>query len=264
MAVNALEALQAFGAGRQMALQEREIHRQEQARDQQLATRARVGDLIRGGDVAGAQREAAAGGEFDWAQALGRLDDSNRERALGEAQAGGEAARALRALPADQRPAALQRFLPILRSRGFDEAEIAAYAGDLSDGTLDSLIGSADAVTRILRPVNQQQRPYRWRSNSGDLMEIGPDGQAHVVFDDPTERTQWQRVEDPETGEIRLVPVPTNPSAGAPGGGEDLPRPRTPEEARQLPPGTRFYLPDGTIGTVPGGPTPTASGNFPG
>lgn len=41
---------------------------------------------------------------------------------------------------------------------------------------------------------NKPQDPkdaYRWRSNRGDLMEIGPDGQPRKVFSDPNERMQW-------------------------------------------------------------------------
>ena len=49
---------------------------------------------------------------------------------------------------------------------------------------------------------------------------------------------------------------------GAPQGG-NLPRVSSPAEARSLPPGSKFIMPDGRIGTVPGGPTPQASGNFP-
>jgi len=46
--------------------------------------------------------------------------------------------------------------------------------------------------------------------------------------------------------------------------GENLASPTTPEEAAKLPPGTRFRIPDGSgrIGTVPGGQTQPASGNF--
>lgn len=50
---------------------------------------------------------------------------------------------------------------------------------------------------------------------------------------------------------------------GAPEQGGDIPAVSSPEEARQLPPGTQFRMPDGRIGTVPGGPTQPASVPFP-
>lgn len=43
------------------------------------------------------------------------------------------------------------------------------------------------------------------------------------------------------------------PDSGADGGQKTLPQIKTPEEADKLPPGTRFRLPDGRIGTVPNG-----------
>lgn len=51
------------------------------------------------------------------------------------------------------------------------------------------------------------------------------------------------------------------PMPGMSGG---MPKVSTPQEAAKLPPGTKFELPDGRIGTVPGGDAGgNASGNFP-
>jgi hypothetical protein len=86
---------------------------------------------------------------------------------------------------------------------------------------------------------------------------------------------------DPELGEqylansanpIQGVPV-TNPDGSKgimfvrPGGmgaqsGGDLPRVSSPDEARRLPPGSQFIMPDGRIGTVPGGGSGNATGGF--
>jgi hypothetical protein len=66
--------------------------------------------------------------------------------------------------------------------------------------------------------------------------------------------------EKPEFRQNSRTPA-VPPRGGAPGaaaqdqgrkameaqGGSDMPRPKTPEEARQLPPGTRFVSPDGKI-----------------
>lgn len=51
------------------------------------------------------------------------------------------------------------------------------------------------------------------------------------------------------------------PREGGQSGG--LPRVNSPDEARSLPPGSKFLMPDGRVGTVPGGPTQPASGPFP-
>lgn len=68
---------------------------------------------------------------------------------------------------------------------------------------------------------------------------------------------------DPATGQARLVIAPNNGSAqtGSPVSGE-LPRITDPAQARRLPPGSQFLLPDGRIGTVPGGGSSNAAGGF--
>lgn len=49
---------------------------------------------------------------------------------------------------------------------------------------------------------------------------------------------------------------------GLAGGATNMPRVNSPEEAMKLAPGTRFLLPDGRIGTVPGGPQVSPAGGF--
>lgn len=69
-----------------------------------------------------------------------------------------------------------------------------------------------------------------------------------------------------QSAQLVIAPNPGGYQAGAPVGSApsgDLPRVTSPEEAMRLPPGSKFMMPDGRIGTVPGGPTPSASGNFP-
>jgi hypothetical protein len=53
-------------------------------------------------------------------------------------------------------------------------------------------------------------------------------------------------------------------TAPAPQQGGGMPRVNSPEDAAKLPPGTQFIMPDGRIGTVPGGAGGNASGGFPG
>jgi hypothetical protein len=38
----------------------------------------------------------------------------------------------------------------------------------------------------------EERAPYRWESNDGSLMEVGPDGQPRVVYKDPTAKVVFQ------------------------------------------------------------------------
>lgn len=69
-------------------------------------------------------------------------------------------------------------------------------------------------------------------------------------------------VYDRATGGLKQLFVPNDgtQTAGAPAG--DMPSVASPEEAMKLPPGAQFRLPDGRIGTVPGGAGGNASGGF--
>lgn len=84
----------------------------------------------------------------------------------------------------------------------------------------------ADARRRALDRADKQwewdNKPdtYRWRSNSGDLMEIGPDGQPRVAYNDPTDKIQWVRAENGD-GTFTMVPVGANGPVG--GGSGPLP-----------------------------------------
>lgn len=240
MPFSAVEALQVFGMGRQMALEDRERVRRERAREN-VMSRAQAGDY------GGAQQAAIAEGQFDWASSLGRLDDTQRERALQEAQIGGEAARALRAVPAEQRPGALQGLMPALRAGGFSDEEIAAYSADLSDGVLDGLIGNADAIARVIKPQQavqptalernysffQQQDPaladtYLQSQAEGPpvTFDVNGDGYPDLVPRSYIQRggAAVQTATNPQTGEkIQLNPEtgqwePVGGPASAPGG----------------------------------------------
>ena len=248
MAFSALEALQAFGAGRQMAMQDRERQRADTLRQGLVSAY----DVNTGQIDPTAARQAFAGAgdiggamEFDRSR-LQNVEaelENNRDRLILGAQ--------LFSNVNDE--SSYQAALNIGRQNGID------IAGVPPNFDPSYVQGVVQLGTR-LQQAGRNAQPYRWRSNSGDLMEIGPDGQTRTAYDDPTERSRWERIEDPSTGEIRLVQVPMS------GGGqsdEDLPSPASPQEARQLPPGTRFRLPDGSIGTVPGGPSQSATGGFP-
>jgi hypothetical protein len=88
--------------------------------------------------------------------------------------------------------------------------------------------------------------PYRWESNDGSLMEMGPDGQARVIYKDPTPKLNWIQVRDPATGGLSIVPVGPN----GPVGGQ-------PQLGAPAAPGVTFTPLD------EGGQTGTPSGGFP-
>lgn len=70
---------------------------------------------------------------------------------------------------------------------------------------------------------------------------------------------------DPQTGQTNFAIAPNygQGATGAPAGAsKDLPHVATPQDAAKLPPGTQFILPDGRIGTVPGGASGNAGGSF--
>ncbi len=61
----------------------------------------------------------------------------------------------------------------------------------------------------------QASTPYRWESNDGSLMELGPDGQARIAYKDPTAKMNYQRVNNPD-GTFTMVPVPIGAVAATP------------------------------------------------
>lgn len=42
----------------------------------------------------------------------------------------------------------------------------------------------------------KDSNPYRWESNDGSLMEIGPDGQPRIVYKDPNKRLEYRQGPD--------------------------------------------------------------------
>jgi hypothetical protein len=88
---------------------------------------------------------------------------------------------------------------------------------------------------------------------------------------DPVRVGEGDQLVDPRTGRVIASGRPRVRYHAIPPGGRLEPEPgavqpvrvTSPEQAREYPPGTPIILPDGTIGTVPGGPTPPASAGFP-
>jgi hypothetical protein len=125
--------------------------------------------------------------------------------------------------------------------------------------------------------------PLHWDQNTAQyaqqLMSIAtaahPEAQDPGIireFDEATKRglippgtpfTQYVQMRSPNMSSPVTIPYGATVSGGAAPAGGGLPRVSSPDEAAKLPPGSQFMMPDGRIGTVPGGAGGNASGGFP-
>lgn len=87
--------------------------------------------------------------------------------------------------------------------------------------------------------------PYRWESNDGSLLELGPDGQPKVVYKDPTPKINWVRADNGD-GTFTMVPMGPNGAINLGGQGGPSGAPAAPK---------------GKLKPY-GGQTATPSGNF--
>lgn len=141
---NALQVLQSAGMAQQNRLQQQALALKQQEAARQQATQQNVAQVAQGGNYRQAQQAAIAGGDFDLARQLGALDDDQRKRAAGEAEAIGRVAQALTTVPVAQRQQELQRFLPMLQAQGITPDEIAG--ADLSDHGLNRYVSLAQSI----------------------------------------------------------------------------------------------------------------------
>jgi hypothetical protein len=95
-------------------------------------------------------------------------------------------------------------------------------------------------------------------NTAGDIREF-QQAQAANLIPQGTSFQQFLQMKNP--GMMSPVTIPANATVSMPGGG--MPTVSSPDEAMKLPPGTQFRMPDGRIGTVPGGAGGNASGGFP-
>jgi hypothetical protein len=102
---------------------------------------------------------------------------------------------------------------------------------------VDGIVKLADA----LKPQN----------NDGSQVVVTPQPGAPAFIYDKT------------AGTTKMIFSPNDGSHPVGSPVDSLPTVATPQQASQLPPGTQFRLPDGRIGTVPGGAGGNASGGFP-
>lgn len=135
---------------------------------------------------------------FDWQKLIGVLGDSLSIAGGGQAQ-----------------------YVPnMLERRQLQDARQYAeqtYQRQRQDGLADY-----GAKQEIAAKYDKPPAPYRWESNDGSLLELGPDGQPKVVYKDPTPKINWVRADNGD-GTFTMVPMgpngPINPQApqgGAP------------------------------------------------
>jgi hypothetical protein len=132
------------------------------------------------------------------------------------------------------------------------------------DQAIDYLLQSnhPDISTQALMQLKGHFDPALRQSfmAMGGQQDDNPNGSQVVVTPQPGAPAF---IYDKSTGQTKQIFAPNDGShpAGAPV--QDIPAVATPQDAMKLPPGTQFRLPDGRIGTVPGGAGGNASGGFP-
>lgn len=181
------------------------------------------------------QRKAVAGDPAAMAQLSGidldawsKLDTQQRTVAKQRAEYIGNSALAISRLPPQQQAAAWDAAIEQGVQLGM--TELASQRGKYSPQGLQAAISSAGMMSKF---IDMTEPKY----------QVVPQGGSMVNTNDPSAIKQFQQQQ-------------------AGGGSGDLPRVNTPDEARKLPPGSKFVMPDGRIGTVPGGQTATPSGTF--
>jgi hypothetical protein len=142
-----------------------------------------------------------------------------------------------------------------LIAMGVSEQQLANF--DPSDANLDALIAQG------MSAVQQTQMQAAGRMEVDGIV-IGPDNRP--VYESPYPKiipgTDGSFYQVPRYG-VANMPQPGAPQAApgpAPQAGTQPVRVNTPEEARQLPPGTMFTTPDGRTLQVPGGPSASSGG----
>lgn len=157
------QVLQSFGQAedRQLQMQQRQMQQQELARRAVLQARQdqarQVGaGQVAAGDFQGATATAFNVGDYDFAKAIGGLQDDKRKELERHADIIGRVAFGLRSVPAEQRQQRLAALAPQLSSYGIDTAELAA--ADLSDDGLNGYVAISQSVKDALASQLTQAR----------------------------------------------------------------------------------------------------------
>ena len=138
-------ALRRSREARAVALQEQELAR-EQAGREAVATYAK--DPAKGREMAGAT------GDADLLAKIGQMDDAQRQRFAEMNQLAAVKAYAYKALPLEQRAAALQKDAPDLMKFGFTEDQLKAI--DLSDEGLEKALQGSLTAAQLIQRQNTQ------------------------------------------------------------------------------------------------------------
>lgn len=140
-----LESLQALGGLRAQRQQLDANDFALRTKQQVQAARPQIAQRVASGDYAGARSAAAAVGDFDYADVIGKLDEGRRKQLERESEAQGSVAWQLRQLPPEARAQALAGALPALRAAGFADTEWT----DLGDQALDGKIAVASNIKDV-------------------------------------------------------------------------------------------------------------------
>lgn len=153
---DAMESLQAFGAGQQQLAAQQQRERQMAEQQRLLAARQQAAGQLGGGDYQGATQTALQNGDFDLAKHIGGLREDHQKQMAAQADVLGRAAFGLRNVPAEQRAARLQQLAPSLSAAGITPEELAH--ADLSDEGLDGYISLSQDISKQLGNMLTQAR----------------------------------------------------------------------------------------------------------
>ncbi len=159
-----LGAIEAFNAGRNARIQENALRRQEADYQRQQQARAEASRQLSAGDTRTAQQTAIAGGDFDFAKAIGSYSDDQRKQLDAEAESLGRFAVGLKNAPVEQRKQAFVQSVGALRGmfspeeirQRYDELE----ANGWSDAALDGYVSQAITVKNALDQATKANEQY--------------------------------------------------------------------------------------------------------
>ena len=244
-----LESLQALGQqqAQRQQMQIRDYGFQQQQR--QDTARTGLAEQARGGDFAGARQGAALGGDFDFANALGSLQDDHLKQLAREFDTIGLLHPQLKGIPIEQRA---QVALPILKQAGFSDQELAGV--DWTDAGLDGAYALSQSGKAALAARLKQQEA-RVVGDGGALVN----GAGQVLYENQkapewqfdTESGSW--LQKPGTGQNGGQPGGYAPQGAMPQMGAGGPLSAMTAITAQSESGNRDYLPNGQLVTSSAG-----------
>lgn len=209
---NAMDMMTAFDTGRKSAIEQNAIRTRDAARQKastQLAT----------GNTQGAQQTAIAGGDFDYAKAIGSYSDDQRKQLDAEAETLGRFAVGIKSTPVEQRKQAFAQSVQALRGK-FSPEEIRQRYDELeangwSDAALDGYVSQAISVKDALAQATKANEQYTLAPGSSRY-----DAMGKLIVAQPFA----PELRSVSPGETLVEISPTQPGGGGPvsGGGDAL------------------------------------------